>query len=276
MSFPRLPDWLIYLTVVASICTVAVVRRDAAHAPPAPRPADAREGDLVGPNAPVDQLSLVQAPSGPLQPVLGTAFATGGQGQWLTARHGVFDCRKAAVLMSSDLAMPAKITRLPGGDLALLTTQGGPAGLPLGAVRAPHTGERAYAPGYPQGLPGEVALQYLGTDTVNIRGLGTQTVLAWAEIGRTDELGEQLKGLAGAPVLDRQGHVLGVMLAARPRRGRIFTTSTQTLALAAKRLAPAAEQPEAGEPITAENYGRIADSLRRDARVAEVRCLVTG
>jgi serine protease Do len=203
--------------------------------------------------------------------VRATAFAVAGQGQWLTARHGLSGCRKAAILMSRDLAMPATIKPLPGGDLALLTTQGGPAGLPLGA-RAPVDGERAYAPGYPQGLPGEVALRYLGTDTLNVRGLGTQTVLAWAEVGRTDELGEQLKGLPGAPVLDAQGRVLGVVLGARPRRGRIFTTSTRTLSLAVKRLTPAPEASE-GELITTENYGRVADDLRRDTRVAEVRCL---
>ena len=271
MGFPKLPDWLIYLTVVASICAVSMVRRDAANAPPAPPPADAHEGDLVGPNAPVDQLSLVPAPSGPLQSVRATAFAVAGQGQWLTARHGLSGCRKAAVLMSRDLAMPATIKPLPGGDLALLTTQGGPAGLPLGA-RAPVDGERAYAPGYPQGLPGEVALRYLGTDTLKVRGLGTQTVLAWAEVGRTDQLGEQLKGLPGAPVLDAQGRVLGGVLGARPRRGRIFTTSTRTLSVATKRLTPAPE-PSEGELITTENYGRVADDLRRDTRVAEVRCL---
>jgi hypothetical protein len=28
-----------------------------------------------------------------------------------------------------------------------------------------------------------------------------------------------------------------------------------------------------GEPITTENYGRVADSLRRDLRVAQVSCL---
>ena len=28
-----------------------------------------------------------------------------------------------------------------------------------------------------------------------------------------------------------------------------------------------------GEPITTENYGRVADSLRRDLRVAQVACL---
>ena len=104
MGFPKLPDWLIYLTVVASICAVSMVRRDAANAPPAPPPADAHEGDLVGPNAPVDQLSLVPAPSGPLQSVRATAFAVAGQGQWLTARHGLSGCHKAAILMSRQMS----------------------------------------------------------------------------------------------------------------------------------------------------------------------------
>lgn len=31
-----------------------------------------------------------------------------------------------------------------------------------------------------------------------------------------------------------------------------------------------------GEPITTDNYGRVADTLRRDLRVAQVICMKAG
>jgi len=81
-----------------------------------------------------------------------------------------------------------------------------------------------------------------------------------------------LSGLSGAPALDRLGRVVGVTLAESPRRGRIYTTppevTARTLSQGLRRL-PASP----GSPISVENYGRVADSLRRDLRVAQVVCL---
>ena len=98
-------------------------------------------------------------------------------------------------------------------------------------------------------------------------------MLVWAEVGRTDNLKGTLAGLSGAPALDSAGRVIGVTVAEAPRRGRIYTTSSATMlgALAASRRRPAAFA--AGEPVNIENYGRVADGLRRDLRVAQVVCL---
>ena len=78
-------------------------------------------------------------------------------------------------------------------------------------------------------------------------------------------------GLSGAPALDAGGRVVGVTIAESPRRGRIYTTTPAALteALAAAKAAPFA----VGEAITTDNYGRVADGLRRDLRVAQVVCL---
>ena len=53
-------------------------------------------------------------------------------------------------------------------------------------------GQRAYLPGYPQGRPGEVAVRYLGIETLKPKGRDAEPipVLAWAEIGRTEDLKE--------------------------------------------------------------------------------------
>ena len=63
----------------------------------------------------------------------------------------------------------------------------------------------------------------------------------WAEIGRTDDLHGSLAGLAGAPVVDGQGRVLGVTLAERPRRGLVYTTTPETMAPAIRILGSARE-----------------------------------
>ena len=73
--------------------------------------------------------------------------------------------------------------------------------------------------------------------------------------------------------VDAAGRVIGVTIAEAPRRGRIYTTAPETVRLA---LASSGVQPASfavGEPVTTENYGRVADSLRRDLRVAQVTCV---
>jgi serine protease Do len=135
-------------------------------------------------------------------------------------------------------------------------------------------GQRAFHPGFPQGRPGEVTTRLLGRETFKVRGRGArdEPVLAWAEIARTDGLRGTLSGLSGAPALDRFGNVVGVTIAEAPRRGRVYTTSPDTF-LPAVRGIQRADEPALGEPVTPDNYGRVADALRRDLRVAQVVCL---
>jgi serine protease Do len=68
--------------------------------------------------------------------------------------------------------------------------------------------------------------------------------------------------------------VIGVTVAEAPRRGRIYTTAPETLkTLLGARRRPSPSEFAPSEPITTENYGRVADGLRRDLRVAQVVCL---
>ena len=273
MHFPRLPDWLIYAAVVVALLIVAVGRRERADAPPAPPPTSEAEGATLGPASPFDPAVVVEV-AGKAEPSAGTAFSVGAAGAWVTARHVVDGCAQTAIVVAPGRGVEAKVRIDPRGEAAILTTEGGAPALPLDFAGGLRRGERAFHPGFPQGEPGEVTSRLLGRETLVVRGRGarTESVLVWAAAGRTDGLRGTLGGLSGAPALDAAGRVIGVTIAEAPRRGRIYTTSPETMRNA---LAGQPAEAATSQPITPENYGRVADDLRRALRVAQVICLKT-
>ncbi len=275
MHFPRLPDWLIYAAVVVALLIAAVGRQERADAPPAPPPAPEAEGTALGPPSPFDPAVVVEV-ADKTQAGAGTAFSVASSGVWVTARHVVEGCSRAAIVVAPGRGVAAKVKIDPTAETAVLTTEGGAPPLPLGLDQRLRRGERAFHVGFPQGRPGEASSRLLGRENLVVQGRGARTepVLVWAETGRTDGLKGTLGGLSGAPALDDQGRVIGVTIAEAPRRGRIYTTAPETTArtLAASGRRPA-DAP--GGAITADNYGRVADDLRRTLRVAQVVCLTT-
>jgi S1-C subfamily serine protease len=274
MQFPRLPDWLVYSAVVAALLVTAVGRRERADAPAPPPPVPGEEGMPLGPSSPFDPAVVVEVP-GQTEPGSGTAFSIADSGVWLTARHVVEGCNQAALVVAEGRGVAAKVSLDPDGDAAILTTDGGAPAMPLGIDRPLRRGDRAFHPGFPQGEPGEATSRLVGRENLIVRGRGARTepVLVWAETGRTDSVHGSLAGLSGAPALDSSGRVIGVTIAEAPRRGRIYTTDPTAIreALSAAHQKPPGDAT--GETITVDNYGRVADSLRRELRVAQVVCL---
>jgi S1-C subfamily serine protease len=276
VGFPKPPDWLVYSLIVGALVLASLNRRENADAPPAPPPPDEAEGALLGPVTPFDPAVTVNAPDIPFQPSSGTAFSISHEGRWVTARHVVEGCRRPAILVGGGRAVAADVRLAPEADIAVLLTQGGSDAIPVAATQGLRAGQRAFHPGYPQAHAGEVASRLLGRETLKVRGRGQrdEPVLAWAEVGRTDGLGGTLAGLSGAPVLDRQGRAIGVTIAESPRRGRIYTTAPDTFGPAIRGV-QTPDEPLTGRIITVDNYGLVADDLRRDLRVAQVVCLST-
>lgn len=273
MHFPRLPDWLIYAAVVVALLVAAVGRQERADAPPAPPPPPEAEGAALGPASPFDPAVAVEV-SEKTNPGAGTAFSIASSGIWLTARHVVEGCSQAAIVVGPGRGVAVKVRIDPDAETAILTTDGGVAPLPLGLGQRLRRGERAFHLGFPQGRPGEASSRLLGRENLVVEGRGARTepVLVWAETGRTDGLKGTLGGLSGAPALDDQGRVVGVTIAEAPRRGRIYTTAPETTARAlADDGLKIADAP--GAAISADNYGRLADDMRRNLRVAQVVCL---
>ncbi len=272
MHFPRLPDWLLYGAVVGALLVVALGRQERADAPPPPP--DGGDGMALGPASPFDPEVVVDVPN-KVSPGAGTAFSVSDDGVWLTARHVVDGCRTAAIVVGDNRGVAAEIRIDPRGEAAILTTAGGAPALPLGLTQNLHRGTRAFHPGYPQGRPGEATSRLLGRETLVVRGRGARSepVLVWAETGRTDGLRGTLGGLSGSPALDSEGRVIGITVAESPRRGRIYTTSPETTGAAIASTRAGAPGFIAGQSITTENYGRVADALRRELRVAQVVCM---
>lgn len=274
MQFPRLPDWLVYSAVVAALVVVSIGRQEKANAPAPPPPVPGEEGVPLGPSSPFDPAVVVEVPD-QTESGSGTAFSVADTGVWLTARHVVDGCRQAALVVAEGRGVAAKVLVDPHGDAAILRTDGGAPAMPLGIDRPLHKGDRAFHPGFPEGSPGEATSRLLGRENLIVRGRGARTepVLVWAETGRTDSVHGSLAGLSGAPALDSSGRVIGVTIAESPRRGRIYTTDPSAVRDALAAAHASASTDAAGEPITVDNYGRVADSLRRDLRVAQVVCL---
>ena len=203
MHFPRLPDWLAYLIIVVALTVAAIGRQEQnADAPPPPPPVPGEEGMPLGPLLAIRSPSVVvHAPDGP-GPDTGTAFAVADNGVWLTARHVVEGCSKAAIVVAEGRGVAVKVHITPGSEAAVLTTEGGaqPA-LPLGLERPLKRGARAFSPGFPQGHPGEITTCLLGRENLLMRGRGARTepVLVWAEVGRTQGLTGSLSGILRRP-----------------------------------------------------------------------------
>lgn len=272
---PRLPDWLIYLAVIVALLFAARGRREDAPAPAAPPPAagaEAPSGPVIPGPSPFDPQVLVEVPPEAHQGI-GTAFATDDAGTWLTARHVVDGCTRIAILAGFGRMLQADYRIHPEADLAVITTRGAPVPLPVDPDLTLRRGQRAFHLGFPQGRPGEATSRLIGRETLVVVGRGqrAEPVIAWAETGRTDGLRGTLAGLSGAPALDGQGRVIGVTVAEAPRRGRIYTTAPETFVQALEEAPP--DRVGGGQPITVENYGRVADDLRRERSVAQVLCL---
>lgn len=274
MRFPRLPDWVVYAAIVVALLFAALGRDERTDAPPAPPNSSDPVGEALGPASPFDPSVVVDIPvkSGP---AAGTAFSIARSGVWLTARHVVDGCRRAAIVVGPGTGVEVTVRLDPKGEAALLFTEGGAAPLPLALVAPLRRGQRAFHPGFPQGEPGEASSRLLGRENLVVRGRGARTepVLVWAETGRTKGLEGTLGGLSGAPALDAQGRVLGITIAESPRRGRIYTTAPEVVTATLTANGRRADASALGEPITPTNYFVVADDLRRELQVAQVVCI---
>lgn len=268
-----IPDWLLYIIVIAAVVFVLFKVDQRADAPEA-LPQSAQDGSYLPPPSVYDPEILVEV--GPVSSGLGSAFAISGEGWWVTARHVVDACQRVGLVVTRGSAVPVNQVRIAQfADLALLKTDRAPAPLALDtSERHFQVGQRAFHMGYPQGHPGEAYSRLIGRETLVARGRYNveEPVLAWAELGRTHGLRGSLAGMSGGPAIASNGQVIGVTVAESSRRGRIYTAAPSTIL----RLLGVEHVQAEGNPaprLTPENYGQQSDDLRRSLAVAQVVCI---
>lgn len=260
----KIPDWLIYLVIIIAIyanANRASQKIDAPHPPP-------ELGPMLPNETPRDERIIVNVEresSG-----IGTAFAIDESGKWMTARHVVDSCDQVGIKISGRQVMRVESFVSKDSDTAILTGLWERKPLASDLYSKRQIGEHGFFFGFPQGRPGEVVGALLARNRMIVTGRykSNEAILAWSEIGRTRGLFGSLGGLSGAPVMDEDGEVIGVVSAESPRRGRIYTVAPENLQDLIKKTSKDAQA------LSLQSYGLQADRLRRERRIAQVICIV--
>lgn len=240
--------------------------QDRIDVPTAPEAPDL--GPLLPSQSPRDEQVLVridQAQSG-----VGTAFAIDDTGNWLTARHVVDSCSQTLLRVDDRRTLPVTVRTFPQADIALLSAEWSRKPLPSDLDTRRKIGETGFFFGFPQGRPGEVVGSLIARNRMSVRGRykSDEAILAWSELGRSRGLRGSLGGMSGAPVLDIDGEIIGIVTAEAPRRGRVYTVAPRYL------RGLITEKYGTPEPLTLDSFSLSADRLRRDRRIAQVICIV--
>jgi len=231
-------------------------------------------------SAPNDPLISVEAEG--LQPgeiAFGTSFPI-APGAWLTARHVANGECHRLILIINGRKVSAQIAYLhPQADLALLKTANasGPA-MPLGSGDVEQN-ETGYTFGYPKEKLGGTRDRLMGRSRMQLSGEinGTGPVLTWAEVVRYPNDLPALSGMSGGPVFDEQGKVVGIMVAASVRRGRIHTVAPEILQATAQSFALSNASANAApvSEIAAQNVSlsATASALNKSSRIVQTYCV---
>jgi len=262
------PPGLIYAAVLIAVALTALILRSHHDAPAiAALPPEAQAlADLTA----IDFIALKTPKSDKFRTPRGAAVSVSDQGVWLTAASVVANCKAPMVMATPKRGLPARLLTAPIEGVVILTTAAGAQPAPL-ADRVVDPGKRAFHIGFPRGAPGEIT-----TKKDKAGAFGQAGLDLYAETGRTDGIGDHAGGglmsLAGSPVLDEAGRIVGLTLREAPRRGVILALPLSAVrdALRGAHIAPAANAE--GRQITVDNYGVVADSLRLAGSVAEVIC----
>lgn len=139
-----------------------------------------------------------------------------------------------------------------------------------------HIGDPGYHFGFPKGKPGAARTTLIGRRSARARDRGdiSGPLLVWAEVERVPDSTEPLRGMSGGPAFDAAGQLVGVHVGGSRRRGRLFTTTPESLSelLTQAGIVPAVEGPVPA--INAGDYVAIGEQLRLRLIVVRVYCAV--
>jgi serine protease Do len=212
--------------------------------------------------------------------MLGTGFSIDRRGVWVTARHVASQICGEVVMVIDGRQIPASIAyQHPEADLVLLRTPTGKPSLPLSRERLA-VDQTGFSFGYPTGVLGATQDTLMGRTRMRLGGRlsGITPTVSWAETLRFPDTLETLGGMSGGPMLDARGQVIGVVVAASPRRGRVHTVAPELLAQVQKETGLFSAAGAAGPaPDIVETAGGLrvaATDLSDKSRIAKIYCKI--
>ena len=246
---------------------------------------NSQEPELILPGQ--DQLGDVgtfQVEVGEREDASGTAFAVAPKGFWITARHVIDGCSKVGIGVGRDgpngrpQYIRAKTFKThPSADIGIVTGRSSGPALNFSTVSR-ESGLAGFHYGYPQGKPAAVRSVLLGKGRMRSTGRYStrERVLIWSSKERAPNFQGTLGGISGGPVVDARGHLIGVTVAGSVRRGRIITTTSDTVQNMLGRVGKSAH-PDKGRKqidarITAANFANVGAKYRKDWAVTKVVC----
>ncbi|MBL4801552.1 MAG: trypsin-like peptidase domain-containing protein [Emcibacter sp.] len=161
----------------------------------------------------------------------GTAFSLSEQGVWGTAQHVTAGCTDLVVLINARKGYRVtEVTQHPTADISILKTARGAKPFQIEERDLSYNSEGFHF-GYPRGEPGNVYSRLIGRRIIKTRGARNtkESVLVWAEEIRQPDHNLSLGGISGGPILNTQGHLVGVHIAGSVRRGRSYSSLPETL-----------------------------------------------
>jgi serine protease Do len=212
--------------------------------------------------------------------MLGTGFSVDRRGVWLTARHVASRICGQLVMVVDGRQIRASIAyQHPQADLTILRTATGKPPLPFSHDRLA-VDQTGFSFGYPTGVLGATQDALMGRGRMRLGGRlsGITPTLTWAETQRFPDTLETLGGMSGGPMLDAQGRVIGIVVAASPRRGRVHTVAPELLQQVQRETGLFASVPTEGPaPDIVESLGGLhvtASNLSQSSRIAKIYCKV--
>lgn len=224
---------------------------------------------------PVVSINLEDKPKGSIS--TGTAFSLSQQGVWGTARHVTEGCTDLMVLINARKGYRvSEIYQHPTADVSILKTAMGAMPFQIEEQDLSYNSEGFHF-GYPRGEPGNVYSQLIGRRIIKTRGArnNKESVLVWAEKIRQPDHDLSLGGISGGPVLNTQGHLVGVHIAGSIRRGRAYSSLPGTVTSLLRRAGYSASQSVAEQDLyQVDHLEKTGKMLRQRLSVAKVVCMV--